>query len=115
LHSGELYNFYSAADIITQIKSRRVRWAGYVARMGEEKRVYEVFVGKPEEKRPLGRQRSNGRMRLEWILWRLAGGGGRWSRFSFAQDRDRYRALVNTVIKPRVLVPRSSLVLYSFF
>jgi hypothetical protein len=57
LHSEELLNLYSTPDIIRQIKSRRMRWAGHVARMGEEKKVYKVLVGKLEGKRPLGRPR----------------------------------------------------------
>jgi hypothetical protein len=48
LHSGELHNLYSSPDIIRQMKSRRMRWAGYVARMGEGRNVYRVLVGKPE-------------------------------------------------------------------
>jgi hypothetical protein len=57
LHNEELHNLYSSPDIIKQVKSRRMRWAGHVARMGEERRVYKVLVGKPEGKRPLGRPR----------------------------------------------------------
>jgi hypothetical protein len=57
LHSGELHNLYSSQDIIRQIKSRRMRWAGHVARMGEGRKMYRVLVGKPEGKRPLGRPR----------------------------------------------------------
>jgi hypothetical protein len=53
LHNEELHNLYSYPDIITQVKSRRMRWAGHVARMGEERKVYKVLVGKPEGKRPL--------------------------------------------------------------
>jgi hypothetical protein len=53
LHNGELHNFYSSPDIIRQIKSRRMRWAGQVARMGRGKNVYRVLVGKPEGKSPL--------------------------------------------------------------
>jgi hypothetical protein len=53
LHSEELHNFYSSPDIIRQIKSRRMRWAGYVARMGEERNVCKVLMGKPEGRRPL--------------------------------------------------------------
>jgi hypothetical protein len=57
LHSGELHNLYSSPDIIMQIKSRRKRWAGHVARMGEGRNVYRVLVGKPEGKRPFERLR----------------------------------------------------------
>jgi hypothetical protein len=54
LHKGELYDLYSSPNIIRVIKSRRMRWAGYVARMGERRGVYRFFVGRPEGKRPLG-------------------------------------------------------------
>jgi hypothetical protein len=64
LHNEELHNLYSSPDIIKQIKSRRMRWAGHVARMGEETKVYKVLVGKPEGKRPLGRPR---RRWEDWI------------------------------------------------
>jgi hypothetical protein len=57
LHSGELHNLHSSPDIIRQIKSKRMRWAGHVARMGEGRNVHRVLVGKPEGKRPLGRRR----------------------------------------------------------
>jgi hypothetical protein len=57
LHNEELHNLYSSSDIIRQVKSKRMRWAGHVARMGEERKVYKVLVGKPEGKRPLGRPR----------------------------------------------------------
>jgi hypothetical protein len=57
LHNEELHNLYSPPDIIRQVKSRRMRWAGHVARMGEERKVYKVLVGKPEGRRPLGRPR----------------------------------------------------------
>jgi hypothetical protein len=50
LHSGELHNLYSSPDIIRQIKSRRMRWAGHVARMGEDRKVYKSLVGKPRRK-----------------------------------------------------------------
>jgi hypothetical protein len=58
LHNEELHNMYSSPDIIKEVKARRMRWAGHVARMGEERKVYKVLVGKPEGKRPLGRPRS---------------------------------------------------------
>jgi hypothetical protein len=57
LHIGELHNLYPSPDIIRQIKSRRMRWAGHVACMGQGRNVYRVLVGKPEGKRPLGRPR----------------------------------------------------------
>jgi hypothetical protein len=57
LHNEEVHNLYSSPDIIGQVKSRRMRWAGHVARMGEERKLYKVLIGKPEEKSPLGRPR----------------------------------------------------------
>ena len=57
LHNEELNDLYSSPNIVLVIKSRRMRWAGYVARMGEERGVYRVLVGKPEGRRPLERPR----------------------------------------------------------
>jgi hypothetical protein len=73
---GELRNMYLSPDIIKHIKSRRTRWAGNVARMGEGRNVYRVLVGKPEGKRPLGRPkcRSEGRIRMD--LRKIGWGGG---------------------------------------
>ena len=56
LHNEEINDLYSSPNILRVIKSRRMRWAGHVARMGEERGVYRVLVGKPEGKRPLGRK-----------------------------------------------------------
>jgi hypothetical protein len=57
LHNEELHNLYSSSSKIRIIKSRRIRWAGHVARMGEKRNMYRLLVGKPEGKRPLGRSR----------------------------------------------------------
>jgi hypothetical protein len=57
LHNEELHNLYSSPNINRMIKSRRVRWAGHVARMGDTRNAYRIMVGKPEGKRPLGRRR----------------------------------------------------------
>jgi len=57
LHNEELNDLYSSPNIVRVIKSRRMRWAGHVARIGEEREVYRVLVGKPEGRRPLGRPR----------------------------------------------------------
>jgi hypothetical protein len=57
LHNEELHNLYSSPDIIRQVKSRRMRWVEHVARIGEERKLYNILVGKPEGKRPLGRPR----------------------------------------------------------
>jgi hypothetical protein len=55
LHNEELHKLYSSPEIIRMIKSRRMRWAGHVARMGETRNAYMILMGKPENKRPLGR------------------------------------------------------------
>jgi hypothetical protein len=77
LQSGELHNLYSSRDIIRQIKSRRIRWAGHVACMGEGRKVYRVLVGRPKVKRPLGRLRHRWedgiRMDLREIGWGAVG------------------------------------------
>jgi hypothetical protein len=57
LHNEELNNLYSLPSIVRVVKSGRIRWAGHVARMGEERGVHSVLVGKPEGQRPLGRPR----------------------------------------------------------
>jgi hypothetical protein len=57
LHNEELNDLYSLPNIVRVVKSRRMRWAGHVARMGEDRGVCRVLVGKPERKRPLGRPR----------------------------------------------------------
>jgi hypothetical protein len=57
LHNDKLHSLYSSRNIVRVMKSRRMRWAGHVARMGERRAVYRVLVGRPEGKRPLGRPR----------------------------------------------------------
>jgi hypothetical protein len=82
LHNEELNDLYAPPNIVRVIKSRRMRWAGHVARMGESRGVYRVLVGKPEGKRPLGRPRSrwedNIKMNLQEVgsSWLRVGTGG---------------------------------------
>jgi hypothetical protein len=87
-------------NIIRIIESRRMRWAGHVARMGEKVNAYRLLVGKPEGKKPLGRPRcrwvDNIRMDLGEVGW----GDVDW--IGVAQDRNRWRALVNSVLNLRV-------------
>jgi hypothetical protein len=71
LHNEELLNLYSSPNIIRQIKSRRMRWTGHVACMGEDRKIYKVLVTKREGKRPP--RSGDGRTVSEWILGRLAG------------------------------------------
>jgi hypothetical protein len=68
LHNEELHNLYSSPSIIRIMKSRRMRWAGRVARMREKRNVYRLLVGKPEGKRPLGRKDVGGWITLRWML-----------------------------------------------
>jgi hypothetical protein len=68
LHIGELHNLYSSPDIVRQIKSRRMRWAGHVARMAERRNVCSVLVGNPEGKRPLGRPRRRWEDGIRMVL-----------------------------------------------
>jgi hypothetical protein len=100
LHSEELRDLYSSPSIIRIIKSRRMRWAGHVARMGEKRNVYRLLVGNLEGKRPLVRPRrrwvDNIRMDLGEVGWSDV----HWS--GLTQDRNRWRALVNSVLNLRV-------------
>ena len=82
------------------IKSRRMRWAGHVARMGEERVVYRVLVGKPEGKRPLGRPRRKWVDNIGMDLLEVGCGYIDW--IGLAQDRDRWRTLVSAVMNLRV-------------
>jgi hypothetical protein len=107
LHNGELHNLYSSPDIIRQIKSRRMRWVGHVARMGEGRNVYRVLVGKPEGKRPLERPRRIWEDGIKMDLREIGLGGWGMEWIHLAEDRDRWQAVVNAVMNLRVLVPLS--------
>jgi hypothetical protein len=87
LHNEELHNLYSSPDTIRQIKSSRMRWAGHVARMGEEIKVYKVLVVNPEGRRPLGRPRRRWENGVRMYLRKIGLGSVDWIRLS--QDRDR--------------------------
>jgi hypothetical protein len=73
LHSEELHILYSSPNIMRQIKLRRMRWVGHVARMEEERKIYRVWWESLKEREPLKDQGTDGRIRSEWILGRLAG------------------------------------------
>jgi hypothetical protein len=106
LHNGEVHNLYSSPGIVRQIKSRRMRWAGHVARMGEGRNVYRILVGMAEGKNYLKDQGADGRMGSKWTLGRSVGGGCvLWIHLD--QDRDSWQAFVNAVMNLRFLAPRS--------
>jgi hypothetical protein len=100
LHNEELHNLYSSPSIIRIIKSRRMRWAGNVARMGEKRNAYSLLVGNPEGKRPLGRPRRRWVNNINIDLLEIDWGGVDW--IGLTQDRDKWRALVNAVTNLRV-------------
>ena len=97
LHNEELNDLYSSPNIVRVIKSRRIRWVGHVARVGEEKGVYRVLLRKPEGERPLGRPRrrwvDNIRMDLQEV------GCGYMDWIGLVQDRDRWWTLVSALMK----------------
>ena len=83
LHNEELKDLYSLPNIVQVVKSRRLRWAGHVARMGEERGVHRVLVGKPEGKRQLGRPRRRWEDNIKMDLQEMGGSvgtGWRWLR-----------------------------------
>ena len=100
LHNEELNDLYSSPNIVRVIKSRRMRWAGHVARMEEGRSVHKVLVGKPEGKRPLGRPRHRWEDNIKMDLQEVGSGCGDW--MGLAQDRERWWALVSTVMNSRV-------------
>ena len=99
-HNEELNDLYCSPNIVRVIKSRRMRWAGHVSRMGEESGAYRVLVGKPEGKRPLGRPRRRWVDNIRMDLQEVECGYVDW--IGLAQDRDRWRTLVNAVMNLRV-------------
>jgi hypothetical protein len=101
LHNVELHGLYSSPSIVRVIKARRMRWAGHVARMGEARGVYNILVGRPEGRRPLGRPRRRWEDNIRIDRREIGFGDVDW--IHWAQDRDRWRALVNTVMNLRVL------------
>jgi hypothetical protein len=100
LHIEELHNLYSSPSIIRVIKSRRMRWAGHVARMRSNRTAYRILVGKPEGKRPLGRPRRRWVDNIKMDLREIGWDGVDW--IDMAQDKDEWRALVNTVLNLQV-------------
>jgi hypothetical protein len=100
LHNEELRDLYSSPSIIRIIKSRRMRWVGHVARMVETKNSYRLLVGKSEGKRPLGRPRRRWVDNIGMDLGEVGWGDVDW--IDLAKDRNRWGAVVNSVLKLRV-------------
>ncbi|KAJ4446079.1 hypothetical protein ANN_12771 [Periplaneta americana] len=97
LHNAELHALYSSPDIIRNIKSRRLRWAGHVARMGESRNAYRLLVGRPEGIRPFGRPRRRWEDNIKMDLREVRYDGRDW--INLAQDRDLWRAYENVWTK----------------
>jgi hypothetical protein len=100
LHNDEIHSLYSSPNIVTVIKSRRMRGAGHVARMGEGRGVYRVLVGRPECKRPLGRTKRRWEDNIEMDFREIGIDGVNW--IQLAQDRVQWRSFVNTIMNLRV-------------
>jgi hypothetical protein len=100
LHNEELNDLYSSPNIVRVVKERSMRWAGHVARVGEERGEYRVLVGKPEGKRPLGGLRRRWVNNIKMDLQEVGCGFMEW--IGLAQDRDRWRTLVSAVMNLRV-------------
>jgi hypothetical protein len=91
---------FTSPSIIRLIKARRMRWVGHVARMGEVRVAYNILVGRPEGRRSLGRPRRGWEDNIRMDLGEIGFEDVDW--INLAQDRDRWRALVNTVMNLRV-------------
>jgi hypothetical protein len=100
LHNDELHNLYSSLNIVRVIRSKRMRWAGHVARMGEGRGVYRVLVGRTEGKRPLGRLKSRWEDNIKVDLRETGIDGANW--IQLAQDSVQWLAFLNTVMNFRV-------------
>jgi hypothetical protein len=100
LHNEEINDLYSSPIIVRVIELRRMRWAGHVARMGQERGVYRVLVGKTEGRRPVGRPRRRCVYNIRMDLQEVGCGYMDW--IGLAQDRDRWRRLVSAVRNRRV-------------
>jgi hypothetical protein len=100
LHNEELHGLHTSSSIVGVIKARRMRWAGHVACMEEVRGAYNILVGRPEGRRPLGRPRRRWEDNIKMNLRETGFGDVNWIRW--AQDRDRWRAPVNTVMNLRV-------------
>jgi hypothetical protein len=104
LHNEELHDLYSSPSIIKIIRPKRMRWSGNVARMGEKRNAYRLSVGKPEGRRTLGRPKRRWLDNIRMYLVEVGWGDVDW--IGLAQDRNRWRALVNSALN--LLVPQKA-------
>jgi hypothetical protein len=100
LYNEELRDLYSSPSIIRMIKPRGMRWAGHVARMGEKRNACRLIVEKPKGNRPLGRSKLRWVDSIRMDLGEVGWGDVDW--IGLAQDRNRWRDLVNAVMNLRV-------------
>jgi hypothetical protein len=100
-HNDDLHSLYSSPNIIRLIKSRRMRWVGHVARIGEGRGVYSILVWRPKGKRPLGRRRRRWEDNIKIDLRETGIDGANW--IQLTQDGVQWRAFVNTVMNLRVV------------
>jgi hypothetical protein len=100
LHNEELHDLYSSPSIVRIIKARRMTWAGHVARIREKRNAYRLFVEKPKGRMPLGRPRHRWLDNIKMDLVDDEWGDVDW--IGLAQDRDRWRTLVNSVLNLQV-------------
>jgi hypothetical protein len=103
LHNEELRDLYSSPSIIRIMRSRWLRWAGHVTRMGEKRNAYRLLVGKPERKRPLGRPRRRWVYNIRMDLGEVGWGDVEW--IGLAQDRGRNSVFSNSTNSPRPELP----------
>ena len=100
IQNEELHSLYRSPNIVKVIKSKRLRWAGHVARMEEGRSAFKILTGKPTGKRPLGRPRRRWENNIRMDLEEIGIKAGNW--VDSAQDRNYWRALVNAALNLRV-------------
>jgi hypothetical protein len=100
VHQKELRNMYTAPHVVRVIISRGMRWAGHVAGMGEMRNAYKILIGKPEGRKPLGRPKRGWKDNITMDLRKTGWECVDW--IHLYQDRDQWRAVVNTVMNLQV-------------
>ena len=100
LHNAQLHALYTSSNIIRNLKSRRLRWAGHLARMEQSINAYRILVGKPEGKKPFGKPRRRWEDNIKIDLREVGCDPGDW--IALAEDRDQWRVYVRAVMNLRV-------------